>query len=80
MSVQTDFHYGVDRAAGLCLDATCSARAAGYGRLPDPHRRLIKRAVRSLENAQDALYEARTTPWAQPPTPKHRQLDLLDLR
>lgn len=64
---QTDFHFTIERAAGLCLDATCSARAAGYGRLPAPHRRLIQRAVRSLEAAQDALYEARNNPWAQPP-------------
>ncbi len=76
MSAQTDFFVTLDRAAGLVLDATCSARAAGYGPLPHPHRRLLNRAVRSLENAQDALFQAKENPWAQP-KPTHRQLELL---
>jgi hypothetical protein len=77
MSAQNDFALAVDRAAGLTLDATCAARAAGAGPLPQPHRRLLSTAVRSLEKAQQALFVARNDPWSSPPAPKPRQLELL---
>ena len=76
MPAQTDFHITIDRAAGLTLDATCSARVAATLPLPHPHRRLINSAVRKLEGAQDDLFKARHDPWSQP-KPKHLQLELL---
>lgn len=75
MSAQTDFHITLDRAGGLITEATCSARAAGYGRLPHPHRRLLNSALRKLEGAQQDLFKARNDPWSTPPKP--RQLELL---
>lgn len=75
MSAQQDFHLTIDRAAGLCLEATCSARAAGHRGLPQPHRRLVTAAVRKLESAQQDLFQARNDPWSTP-TPKQRQLQL----
>jgi hypothetical protein len=78
MSAQNDFHAEIERAAGLTLDATCAARAAGLGPLPPTHRRLIGVAIVALEKAQQALFVARNDPW-QPPKPqsKTRQLELL---
>lgn len=77
MDAQTDFHLTIDRAAGLLLDATCSARAAGQGPLPTPHRHLLRRAVRSLERAQQDLFTARNDPWTQTRSTKPRRLELL---
>jgi hypothetical protein len=76
-SAQTDFHLTIDRAAGLVLDATCSARAAGQGPLPAPHRHLLRRAVRSLESAQQDLFTARNDPWSRTPSTRPCQLELL---
>lgn len=67
MSAQTDFYFSIERAAGLTLDATCAARAAGHGGLPHPHRRLLNRAVRELESAQQDLFTARHDPWSASP-------------
>jgi hypothetical protein len=75
-TAQTDFDFSLDRAAGLTLDATCAARAAGHGPLPAPHRRLLRSATRHLEAAQQDLWKARTDPWHQP-TPPSGQLELL---
>lgn len=75
MPAQTDFNIALDHAAGLTMDATCTLRAAGTGRLPHPHRRLLSSAIGSLERAQDDLYKLRNDPWSPPPKPK--QLHLL---
>jgi hypothetical protein len=75
MDAQTDFHLTIDRAAGLTLDATCAARAAGHGRLPAPHRRRLAVAIVALEKAQDTLFVLRNDPWS-PPQNKSRQLEL----
>lgn len=75
MSAQNDFNLTVDSAAGLVLEATCRARAAGHGSLPHPHRRLLNSAISSLERAQQALFQARNDPW-QSQTPKPKQLSL----
>lgn len=75
MQARTDFHLTIDRAAGLTLDATCAARAAGSGPLPAPHRRLLNRAIARLEGAQQDLYTARNDPWSDPP-PGRPQLEL----
>ena len=75
MSAQLDFHLTINRAADLARDATVAARAAGYGRLPAPHRRILNRAIYKLESAQAELIQARDDPWATPP-PK-RQLSML---
>lgn len=75
-SSRTDFYEAIARAAGLTLDATCAARAAGQLPLPQPHRRLLNSAVRKLEGAQQDLFDARNDPWAQR-KPTSRQLELL---
>lgn len=77
MGAQTDFHLTINRAAGLTLDATCAARAAGAGPIPAPHRRLLNVAIVALEKAQQALFTASNDPWSPPPQPKHRQLEML---
>ena len=76
MSAQTDFHLTIERAAGLTLEATCSARTAAHGPLPHPHRRLLHAAIRKLESAQDDLFKARNDPWTPPKPPAHQQLEL----
>lgn len=75
MGAQTDFHLTINRAAGLTLDATCAARAAGAGPIPAPHRRLLNVAIVALEKAQQALFTVANDPWQ--PQPKPRQLELL---
>jgi hypothetical protein len=75
MDAQTDFHLTIDRAAGLTLDATCAARAAGHGPLPPPHRRRLNVAIVALEKAQDTLFVIRNDPWSAP-QPQSRQLEL----
>ncbi len=70
-----DFHISIDRTGALCAEALCSARAARRPGLPSPHHRILSRAIRRLEKAQDDLYLVRNDPWAQPPKP--RQLELL---
>lgn len=77
MSAQNDFNSSIDHAAGLVLEATCSARAAGVGSLPQPHRRLLTSAVRSLERAQQALFQARNDPWQSQSLPKPSQMSML---
>jgi hypothetical protein len=77
MSAQTDFHYQLERAAGLTLDATCACHAAGILPLPPGHRRLLRAATRKLEGAQQDLFNARNDPWSPPPKPKTLQLELL---
>ena len=77
MSAQLDFHYSIERAAGLCLDSTCAARAADHGPLPAPHRQLLRSAIRKLEGAQQDLFQARHNPWQQTPPSAPRQLQLL---
>lgn len=77
MSAQTDFHYQLERAAGLTVDAACACRTASILPLPHPHRCLLNKAVRGLESAQDALFQARNDPWSPPPKPKSLQLELL---
>jgi hypothetical protein len=76
MPAKLDFHLTIERAAGLTLDATCAARAAGQGPLPAQHRRLLRSALRKLEGAQQDLYEARNNPWSSQPPPT-LQLELL---
>jgi hypothetical protein len=81
MSRESDFHQTIDRAGNACLDATCAARAAGRGPLPQPHRRLLTSAIRSLERAQQALFIARNDPWRDDSWsqshPKPKQLSLM---
>lgn len=71
MSAQSDFHSTLDRAGGLLLDATCSARAGAFRPLPEAHRRLVRRAIGRMESAQQDLLRARSQPWDPPrPTPQ----------
>jgi hypothetical protein len=76
VSSQSDFHYSIERAAGLAVDAACACRTAAVLPLPHPHRRLLTKALRGLETAQDALFTARNDPWTPPPKPKNQQLEL----
>jgi len=76
VDAKTDFAITIDRAAGLCLDATCAVRAAGSGPLPQPHRRLVSVAIVALEKAQQALFQAANDPWSAPQPPTPRQLTL----
>lgn len=69
MGAQTDFAITIKRAAGLTLDATCSARAAQRGLIPEPHRRLLGSAIVALETAQQAIFDADQEPWP-PPKPQ----------
>jgi hypothetical protein len=74
MSAQTDFRITIKRAAGLAVDAGCSARTAGAGPLPPHIRRLVRSATRNLERANADLYEAHHASWEQTRPP--RQLEL----
>jgi hypothetical protein len=76
MSAQTDFYLTLDRAAGLTLDATCAARAAGHKPLPRALHHRLSRVVRSLEKAQQDLYSLRNDPWQPQQQPKPKQLAL----
>jgi hypothetical protein len=77
MPTQTDFHYQLERAAGLTLDAACACHSAQVLPLPAGHRRLLTAATRKLDGAMLDLYHARRDPWDQPPRPKHHQLALI---
>jgi hypothetical protein len=77
MSAQRDFHFQLERAAGLTVDASCACRSAAILPLPHPHRRLLTSAARHLERAQDDLFQARNDPWQAPKPPKMLQLQLL---
>lgn len=76
MQRERDFHFSLDRAAGLVLDATCSARAAIALPTPAPHRTLVTRAIADLERAQQRLFTARNDPWSWQ-QPQHQQLTLV---
>lgn len=75
MGAQTDFEQTIDRAAGLITDADTAVRSADSRPIPDPHDVLLKRAKRGLQDAQHALFTARSLPWTAPKT--ERQLELL---
>lgn len=77
MDARNDFAQTIDHAAGLTLDATCSARAAAAAPLPPGHRRLVKDAIVALERAQQKFFVVRNHPWDQPQPAPHRQLELL---
>ncbi len=75
-TAQMDFHLSIDRTSSLCAETLCSARAARRPGLPPPHHRILSRAIRRLEKAQDDLYTVRNDPWSHRP-PQTRQLELL---
>jgi len=62
-SARYGFEVTVQRAAGLALDAGCSARAARGLPLPRPTRRRLDAAIVALECAQLNLAQAFDTPW-----------------
>lgn len=75
MPAQIEPDFTLNRAARATEDARLAAGSASRLNLPAPHRRLVGKALRHLDVAQDSLFAAYSMP-IDAPAPKPKQLSL----